>query len=273
MKTLILMMAAAVAGNAAAAPLKSATVSKIVNDVRISEKSAAAQTATAGQRVTGSSTVLTGRDSRAELSFADQTVTRIGANSVFRFSSGSREMEIVQGSFLLNVPKNAGGAKIRTATVTAAITGTSTMTEFSPGQWFKFIVLEGLAKLTNRNGDTIDVHPGQMIVMRPNAGAFPRPVLINIEKLVRTSKLTDRRVFGALNGRAVMLIDESVASQLQRRRGGELLPTGVAIRGPGSRGGVRNSDGDSRIFLPPNKRTVANPGDNPPPPNGSPNPQ
>lgn len=33
-------------------------------------------------------------------------------------------MEIKQGSFLLQVPKNAGGATIRTSTVTAAITGT-----------------------------------------------------------------------------------------------------------------------------------------------------
>ena len=170
MKQFIFAIAAVAAcGSAMAAPLKSASVTKVVNDVRISKNSAAAQSATMGQRMTGKSTLLTGRGSRAELTFPDRTVTRIGANSVFRFSSASREMEIERGSFLLNVPKNAGGAKIRTATVTAAITGTTTMMEYSPGQWLKFIVLEGVAKLSNDNGDTINVPPGQMIIMHPNA--------------------------------------------------------------------------------------------------------
>ena len=211
----------------------SATVSKTVNDVRISDRSSRATAAKEGQKFTGSSTMLTGRDSRAELLFPDKTVTRIGANSIFRFRAGSREMEIEQGSFLLNVPKNAGGAKIRTATVTAAITGTTTMMEFSPGQWLKFIVLEGVAKLTNLHGDTINVPPGQMIVMRPDARNFPRPVTLNIQKLVKTSALGNRGVFGPLNRPATDLINRSVASQMALRRNGGLRPTGIVVRGPG----------------------------------------
>ena len=211
----------------------SATISKTVNDVRVSNRSSQAHSAKEGQKFTGSSTLLTGRDSRAELLFPDKTVTRIGANSIFRFRAGTREMEITQGSFLLNVPKNAGGAKIRTATVTAAITSTTTMMEFSPGQWFKFIVLEGVAKLTNRNGDTINVPPGQMIVMRPDARNFPRPVILNLDQLVTTSALGDKGVFGPLSRPATNLIGQSVASQLAQRRSGGLLPTGIVIRGPG----------------------------------------
>jgi len=44
---------------------------------------------------------------------------------------------------LLRVPKNAGGAKINTAAVTAAITGTTVMLEFHKNSYVKFIVLEG----------------------------------------------------------------------------------------------------------------------------------
>jgi len=253
MKQFIFAIAAVAAcGSAMAAPLKSASVTKVVNDVRISKNSAAAQSATMGQRMTGKSTLLTGRGSRAELTFPDRTVTRIGANSVFRFSSASREMEIERGSFLLNVPKNAGGAKIRTATVTAAITGTTTMMEYSPGQWLKFIVLEGVAKLSNDNGDTINVPPGQMIIMHPNAKNFPRPVVLNIDKLVKTSGLMKRGGFAPLNGAAVDLIAHSVGNQLERRRGGELLPSGIVVRGPGGRIGGNGGDphGNPRTGVP-----------------------
>lgn len=238
-------------GSAAAAPLKSASVTKVVNDVKVSERASSPRSANVGQRLGGSSTLLTGRESRAELTFQDQTITRIGANSVFRFGSGSRDMEIERGSFLLQVPKNAGGARIRTATVTAAITGTTTMMEFSPGQWIKFIVLEGSAHLTNRNGRTIAIPPGQMLVMHPDAENFPKPVTINIKKLVQTSRLMDRKTFGDLNAPAVALIDQSVEQQMVERRGGNLLPSGVIVSGAeiGDGGKGRNIQAEARTVV------------------------
>lgn len=232
--TLAIAMAVLATGSGfiQAASLSKANISKVVKDVKVSEKSSQAYPAKEGQSFTGSSTLLTGRDSRAELSFADKTVTRIGANSVFRFKSGTRDMEIVQGSFLLNVPKNAGGAKIRTATVTAAITGTTVMMEYDPQQWLKFIVIEGVAKLILQDGTTMDVPPGHMVVMRPNARNFPRPVIVNIDKLVKTSILTNQKIFGPLNGPAAQLIDDSIAIQMGDRRVGRLRPVGVFVRGP-----------------------------------------
>lgn len=213
-------------GFAHAAPLKSANLSKKVNDVRISESSQQARDANEGDRLTGSSTVLTGRQSRAELTFDDKTITRIGANAAFRFSSGSRDMEITQGSFLLQVPKNAGGATIRTSTVTAAITGTTTLMEYSPGKWVKFICLEGSGKLKlkNKNGDEVKLEPGKMIVMHPNATKFPLPVSVNVKKMMKTSALTDEKTFGPLSRPAKDAIDTTIASQMGEKREGSLLP-------------------------------------------------
>ncbi len=242
MKKKILTLAlVASAGIATAAPLKSANLSTVVNDVKVSEKSSGTKSATTGQKLNGSSTVLTGRNSRAELSFADKTVTRIGANSVFRFGETSRDLAIDKGSFLLQVPKNAGGAKIRTATVTAAITGTTTMIESSPGKWFKFIVIEGEAKLINKRGEEVVVLPGEMIVMNPNAANFPRKIKINLKKLVATSALMDNGTFGPLNEAAIALINDAVHNQMEERRGGDLLPSGVIVRGPDAPRG--NPDG------------------------------
>lgn len=211
-------------GVAQAAPLKSANLTKKVNDVRISESSRQAREANVGDRLTGSSTVLTGRQSRAELTFADQTITRIGSNAAFRFNSGSRDLEITQGSFLLQVPKNAGGATIRTSTVTAAITGTTTMMEYSPGLWVKFICLEGTAKLKNKQGDKVDVPAGKMIVMHPDAAKFPLPVAVNVKKMMKTSALTDKKTFGPLHPAAENAIDDTIAQQTGAKREGTLQP-------------------------------------------------
>ncbi len=224
-------------GMANAAPLKSAVVTTVVNEVKLSERSEAARVIGTGQTMGGSSTLLTGRKSRAALTFPDKTVSRVGANSVFRFSSGSRDMEIKQGSFLLQVPKGAGGATIRTSTVVAGITGTTTMMEFNPGISLKFICLEGTAKLTNKNGDSVQIPPGQMIMMQPDAPRFPRPVMVDVKRMVRTSALADKDTFGELEPEAEAAIDETVALQMVRKRDGSFQP---AVR---SRGGDIKDNG------------------------------
>jgi hypothetical protein len=106
------------------------------------------------------------------------------------------------------------------------------MIESSPGKWFKFIVIEGEAKLINQKGDEVVVFPGEMIVMEPNAKNFPRKIKINLKKLVATSKLMDEGTFGPLNQPAIALINEAISKQMDERRGGELLPSSVIIRGP-----------------------------------------
>lgn len=232
MKKYFLTLAlAASTGIATAEPLKTASLSTVVKDVKVSKSSAAAVPASTGQTVSGSTTVLTGRDSRAELIFTDKTVTRIGANSVFRFGKSSRDLEIEKGSFLLHVPKNAGGAKIRTATVTAAITGTTIMVESGPG-WVKFIVIEGEMVLTNAKGETVVVKAGEMIVMDPNAEKFPAKVTVNLKKLLDTSNLMKVETFGPLDPDAIKQISEAVSQQMEERRKGGLLPSNVIVRGP-----------------------------------------
>jgi hypothetical protein len=231
-KILVVAGSLMMAGQVISAPLKTATVTAVVKEVKISENSAEAQVATEGQKFGASSTMFTGRGSRAELTFPDNTISRIGANSVFRIGSGNRDMSIDKGSFLLQVPKNAGGATIRTTTVTAAITGTTTMIEYNPGQWIKFITLEGEAVLTNTSGDKVKIPAGQMLVMHPNAKKFPALVFIDVKKLTQTSKLMDVKVFGELEPGALQEILNTVNQQMALRRTGDLLPNGPIKYGP-----------------------------------------
>jgi hypothetical protein len=116
-----------------AATFERATVTRTHNEVYLIDAQKDIQPAKPSDTMNADMVLATGARSRAELQFPDQTLARIGSNSYFTFSEGSRDMELGKGTMLLKVPKNLGGAKITTQAVTAAITGTTVMLETNPG--------------------------------------------------------------------------------------------------------------------------------------------
>jgi hypothetical protein len=226
MKTLrFLPLILATAAIAHADTLRTAKVSQAINQVTLYPEGSSARPAQTGDNITGSSSLQTGRRSRAEITFQDQTITRIGQNSVFSFRSGTRDLELQQGSVLLQVPKNAGGAQIRTATVTAAITGTTTMFEYEPHQWVKLITLEGCQKLFIKgHKHPVLVPAGQMIIMNPDGRVIPQPVIVDIARLLATSVLAGKGTFGPLPPKALSLIAQSIDQQKKDKNNGILLP-------------------------------------------------
>src|SRR6266446_5357119 len=114
----------AVAASASAAQLKEARVTQVVNDVKLLPGQAAPRPAVVNDNLRSGTAVRTGADSRTELTFTDLTLARLGANTIFSFNEGTRTLDLGSGTVLFQVPKGAGGAKITTAAVTAAITGT-----------------------------------------------------------------------------------------------------------------------------------------------------
>src|SRR5438270_4142867 len=118
-----------------AAQLKEAQVTQVVKDVKLLPTGAAARPAAVSDEVREGIAVRTGVDSRSELKFTDQTLARLGANTIFTFNEGTRNLNLQDGAMLLRVPKGAGGAKINSAAVTAAITGTTVLMEAHNGYW------------------------------------------------------------------------------------------------------------------------------------------
>ncbi len=246
--------------------LRTAEVTRAINDVQVYPGEKSARPVTVGERLATPSSVQTGRRSRTELSFNDSSITRLGQNSVFSFREGGRNVELKQGSILLQVPKNAGGATIRTATVTAAITGTTVMFEYSPGKWIKLLTLEGTQKLyLNGSKNFVSVPAGQMIIMKPDAKVIPRPVTIDIKKLIATSPLAGDSVFGPLPPLAREAIRQTLDEQLSAKREGILLPTNYVISGPGRRNASTIADATVDI-------TAMRVDPQPPRPPGSPEP-
>ena len=99
-----------------------ARVTQVVQDVKVMPSGAAARPATVNETVHQGSAVQTGVKSRSELTFQDQSITRLGEQTIFNVG-GPRTIQLGSGQFLLYVPKNSGGAKVKMGSVTAAITG------------------------------------------------------------------------------------------------------------------------------------------------------
>src|SRR5437763_5703990 len=179
--------------NLSAAPLTEAHVTKIVNQVKLVDPTAGDRNAKLDDVVRDDIALTTGIKSRSEIRFQDNTLTRLGPESYFSFKSGSREMTLEKGTMLLQVPKGLGGAKIHTAAVTAAITGTTIMMEYVPNKDIKVLVLEGSLRLSmnGRFGDSLLLTPGKMVIMPPNARRIPDPVTVDLKKVIQTSKLVN----------------------------------------------------------------------------------
>src|SRR5205807_1723234 len=68
-----------------AAELKEARVTAVVKDVKLLPTGVAARPAAVSDEVRDGTAVRTGVESRSELKFTDQTIARLGANTIFTF--------------------------------------------------------------------------------------------------------------------------------------------------------------------------------------------
>src|SRR4029077_14229979 len=111
--------------NLRAEDLQEAKVTQVVQDVKVVPTGAAARPVTINETVRQGNAVQTGAQSRSELTFRDQTITRLGEKTIFTIGGEGRTIDMGSGQFLLYVPKKAVGAKVKMGPVTAAITGTT----------------------------------------------------------------------------------------------------------------------------------------------------
>lgn len=225
----------------AAAPLNEAHVTKIINEVKLTDPTAGDRKARLNDVVRGDIALTTGIKSRSELVFQDNTLTRLGPESYFSFKSGTRDMTLQQGTLLLQVPKGLGGAKIHTASVTAAITGTTIMMEYVPNKDIKVLVLEGTLRLSinGRFGDSLLLQPGGMVIMAPNAKRIPDPVTIDLKKVVQTSKLVNMSSGHTAHADqpslpSISLVEKEIERQQNGKDAHNLIDTNLVILGKGT---------------------------------------
>src|ERR1700737_1920150 len=94
-----------------AGPLTSAEVTKIINRVSVVDPAKGAHAAIPREVIKDDLGLQTGAQSRSELLFQDNTLTRIGSDTFFSFKTGTRDLTLEKGSMLLQGPKERAAAK------------------------------------------------------------------------------------------------------------------------------------------------------------------
>lgn len=159
------------AGNAAL--IEQSTISEVVKQVSVIDAASKRQKAAKALDVFRIPDILrTGSESRAEMIAPDQTVTRVGANTVFSFSPDKREINLQRGSVLFHSPAGKGGGTIKTAAATASVLGTTIIVVTTKNGGFKLLVLEGRGQAKLPNGKVRVLNAGQMIVITPGSVDF-----------------------------------------------------------------------------------------------------
>ena len=228
-----------------AADLRESTLVQVVNEVKVAPPQAAEKEAKANDIVHTPDRIRTGAKSRAELKAADNTLTRIGANTVFSFEPSGRTLNLEKGSVLFHSPPGRGGGTIKSAGASAAVLGTTLIVVATPDGGFKCILLEGKGRITLTNGQVQVLTAGDMAYVPAGSAKFGAIVKIDLGLLVGGSQL--------VNGFAAPLptmsdIRNEIAKQHIAIISGSYEETGVMI----GRGGSPNDPVAINPLLPQN---------------------
>jgi hypothetical protein len=192
--SVVLVSVGSLSTEAVAADFEQARVTQVVQDVKVLPSSGTARQAAVNETVHKGAAVQTGLKSRSELTFQDQSITRLGEKTIFNVGGGARTIELGSGQFLLYVPKNSGGAKVKMGSVTAAITGTTVLGNVQPNGIVEFTVLEGSANVKlDSVGQCVRIHAGQKVTYDPITGRLGDPVDVDIQKQLSTPLVSDFR--------------------------------------------------------------------------------
>lgn len=226
-KPLLLGIIATIPLCLSAAPIDRATITEAVNSVSIIDRATKKSSAAKPQSQFDAPNVLrTGPDSRAEMISADQTVTRVGQNTLFSFQQDSREINLDKGTILFQSPSGKGGGTIRTSAASAAVLGTTMIVCSTKNGGFKVLLLEGKGRVTGAGG-TRTLTAGQLVYAMPG-GSISAPFNFQLREQTGTSKLVRgfKRPLPSLGK-----IAAAVAAQEKEIASGKIQVTGLLASG------------------------------------------
>ena len=235
----------------AATPLTESVFTEIVNDAKVvTASSRATAPARTNELFKAPDLVRTGPASRVELTAADNTITRIGANTVFTFESSGRTIDLEKGSILFHSPPGKGGGTIKHSGASAAVLGTTILAAILTDGSFKVMVLEGRCQVTLHDGSTLVLEAGQFVVIPPDENSFGRGILnFNIGQLVSRLLL----IQGFSNPLASLSkINDAIQEQnttIANGGGGPFAPFNVAAEGFDLTGGNLPPTSNPDLFI------------------------
>jgi len=235
----------------AATPLTESVFTEIINDAKVVTASTqSAAPAKTNELFKAPDLVRTGPASRVELTAADNTITRIGANTVFTFESSGRTIDLEKGSILFHSPPGKGGGSIKHGGASAAVLGTTILAAILADGSFKIMVLEGRCQVTLRDNSTLGLEAGQCVIIPPDGNSFGRGVMnFNIGQLVSRLLL----IQGFSNPLSSLpKINDAIQEQnttIANGGGGPFAPFDVAAEGFDLTGGNLPSTFNPNLFI------------------------
>jgi FecR protein len=190
----VLFLLLAISQLTIAAQKREARVTQVIRDVRVLPSGEAPRPASLNDMISGGTVLRTGGDSRAEVTFPDQSLSRLGANSVFSFAQGGKEFDLNSGAILLAVPKSSGEVRIKTPAATAAVTGFTLIYEFHRTGVSKVLLLDGDLSLRLKGMPSpCHLTGGHMFVIPSHPGKCPDVLTFDVDKVFRTAKLITQK--------------------------------------------------------------------------------
>jgi hypothetical protein len=213
------------------AQLNDARVTQAVKKVTLHPAQAASHQARVGEIVGGGTSVRTGPGSRCELTFTNQTVARLGADTTIGFNQASSSIELGEGAMLFAIPKG-GQTRIRIGAINAASKGATGIVERHGRFYIKFLLLEGEARLSldAQVGESILIHPGQILITKPEVTTLPDAAYFDIARVMKTCLLV--REFRPLFSNGLIALEEQKQARLTSK--GTYIPSNLVIFGRGT---------------------------------------
>ena len=208
-----------------AVDLKQSKLTQVVNDVQIISAADQRQKAAALNDIFSMPDILrTGTASRAELVALDETVTRVGANTIFSFDPANRTIDLKQGSLLFHAPHGKGGGTIHTGSATASVLGTTLIVTTTPNGGFKVLDLEGEVEVKFLNGLKQKLDPGQMTFILPGGNQLAPVIIFRLDELTQNSLLV-KGFNQSLD--SLPLIKNQIEKQIKQIQSGKASDTGL----------------------------------------------
>ena len=220
-------LAAAAISTGNAMDLKQSKLSQVVNDVQIISAADQKEKSAAVNDLFSMPDILrTGTASRAELIADDETVTRVGANTIFSFDPANRTINLKQGSLLFHSPHGKGGGTIHTGSATASVLGTTLIISTTPDGGMKVLDLEGSVEVNFLNKLKQKLSGGQMTFILPGGKQLAPIVVFRLDELIKNSLLVGG--FGHPLA-SLPLILQQVEQQLKLIKAGHAADTGLLV--------------------------------------------
>jgi hypothetical protein len=216
----------ATASTSRAIDLKESKVTQVVNEVQIISAASQNPKSAAVDDIFSMPDILrTGAASRAELVAKDETITRVGANTIFSFDPASRTIDLKQGSLLFHSPHGKGGGTIHTGSATASVLGTTLIVTTTHDGGMKVLDLEGKVEVALPGKKKQKLAPGQMTFILNNGQLAPI-IVFRMDELVRNSQL----VHGFSHPLASLpLIQDQIDHQTKLIKSGRAKDTGLLV--------------------------------------------